>query len=244
MVAKSPPDGYTFLLAGNGAITTPLLRPKMPYAEADLVPVTLLWDAPSVIVVNPKVPAKSLKELQAFARAQASPITYSTAGTSSTGHFVAEMLKASLAVPTTIIPYKSGSEASAAVIAGDVTAASEASVAMLPYVASGKVRALAVTSEMRLPLLPDVPTTAESGFADMRITHWGGLYAPRGTPSAILERIASETKRFLEAEATKKKLASLGYSTMTPGAKPFHEFIRTETARLGRIVRDSKMESQ
>ena len=203
-----------------------------------------MWEAPSVIVANPKVPAKSLKELQSFARTQTNPITFSTAGTGSTGHFVAEMLKSSRAVPTTIIPYKSGSEASTAVIAGEVTAASEASAAVLQYINSGKMQPIAVTSDKRLALLPQVPTTAESGFPGVRITHWGGMYAPRGTPPAIVERMVSETRRVLESAEMKNKLASLGYDTLPVGVKPFEDFIRTEKSRLAKIVRDSKMETQ
>ena len=242
-VAKSPADGYTLLIAGNGAIANALLRPKMPYAETDLVPVASTSNAPSVIVINPASPVKNLKELQAYARTRPGGVTFGTAGAGSTGHFVAEMLKSALGVPITVVHYKSGSESVTAVIGGQIDLASESPVAVQGYLRSGKLRALAVTDDKRLASLPDVSTTAEQGFAAVRMQHWGGVFAPRGTPPAVLDRIAAAWNAgFLADAKLRAEFEGNGsYQTGNGTRAEFKQFLRSEKQRLGRIVADSKM---
>src|ERR1700687_471293 len=158
-VAKSKPDGYTFLIGAAGVVTNSMIRKDMPYADSDLVPVGMIAVAPSVIVVHPSVPANSLAEFIAWSKAQgAKGVTWATAGTASTPHFVAEMLKEAGVNNLTIIPYKSGSEGVTAVIANNVVATSEASIVVLPQVKAGRLKAIATTYETRITAYPDLPT--------------------------------------------------------------------------------------
>jgi tripartite-type tricarboxylate transporter receptor subunit TctC len=242
MVAKSPPDGYTLLVAGNGAVSNALLRSKMPYADADLVPVVGTNTAPSVLVINPASAIKSLKDLQAFGKSSPAGITFGTAGAGSTGHFVAEMLRAALGVPVTVVHYKSGSETVTAIIGGQIDITSESPVGVTGYLQSGKLRALAVADDKRLAVLPNVATTAEQGFASIRMQHWGGFFAPRGTPPAVLDRINTAMQTAFATDTTLRAQFEAGGSQSIPGSRAeFDQFLRNEKQRLGKLVTDSRM---
>lgn len=240
LVAKSPADGTTLLVAGNGYVTLPLLRQKMPYAEGDLVPVSTMNTTPSVLMSNaPGV--KSLKDLQALGRAKGG-LNFGTAGLGSTGHFVAEMLRDALGVNATIVHYKSGSEVVNALIGGQIDAAAEAAVAARTYVASGKVAGLGVTADTRSALLPEVPTTVEQGFGSIRMQHWGGLFAPRGTPPAVIDRLHAALQAAMRDDATLRgQLASNGYEALLGSRADFERRLQDERQRLAKIVADSKM---
>jgi len=245
LVAKAPPDGYTFLLAGNGAVTLPLLRAKMPYAESDLVPVARTHTTPSVLVVNAALGVRSLKDLQALARRNdasgKSGITFADAGSGSTGHFVAEMVQDALAIGVAIVHYKSGSETVNAVLSNQVDVASEASLAVLPHIRSGKLVPIAVASDRRLPMLPDVPTAAEQGFASVQMQHWGGYFAPKGTPVAILDKMNAAINATARIPEVRAKQESVGYESMTGTRIDFERFLVAEKQRLQKIVLHSKM---
>ena len=240
-VAKSAPDGYTWLSAGNGAIANALLRPKMPYAETDLVPVVGTSTAPSVLVTNASVPAKNLKELQAWARTRGR-LNFGTAGSGSTGHFVAEMVESALGVPVTLVHYKSGSQTVNAIVGGEVDLASEAPIGVAGFVQSGKLRALALAARERTGPMKQVPTTVEQGFPTILMQHWGGIFAPKGTPAAILDRIAEVTVRAYREDA------DLIAQTERGGAQPmllarseFEKFLVEERTRMAQIVTASHM---
>lgn len=242
-VAKSAPDGYTLLVAGNGAITNALLRTKMPYAESDLVPVISTNAAPSVITVNASSPVRTLKELQAFARGNTNGLNFGTAGSGSTGHFVAEMLRNALGAEVTLVHFKSGADDVTALMGGQIDLVSEAAVAVLPYVRAGKLRALAVTDDKRLPVLPDVPTTSELGFPTVRMRHWGGLFVPKGTPVAVIDRLAKASQAALSEDTQlKAQLYANGYYTASLGGRAdFEKFLRTERERLAALVTSARM---
>ncbi|KCB25364.1 tripartite tricarboxylate transporter substrate binding protein [Bordetella hinzii] len=244
MVAKAAPDGYTFLVAGNGAITNKMLRSKMPYEDSDLVPVGLLFESASVIVVNANSKIRSLKDWQQQAGQARHPILFATAGTGSTGHFVAEMLGQALKVPVTVVPYKSGSESSTALMGGQVDAASEAAVSVRNYVSAGRVRALAATADHRSPLLPDTPTTAEQGFGQINITHWGGLYAPKDTPPAIIQAMNQAIADVMANPKVKQQLEDAGYEAIPGSVDKFKAFIAAEDKRLGAIVKSANMKAE
>lgn len=243
LVVRSDPDGYTFLVAGNGAITNKLLRNNMPYADADLVPVGLLFESASIIVVNAKSDIHTLTDWQKKAAAGGHPILFATAGTGSTGHFVGEMLGQALKVPVTIVPYKSGSESAAALMGGQVDAASEASVSVRNYVSSGRMRALAATADHRSPILPDTATTAEQGFPAISITHWGGMYAARGTAPEIIEAMNRAIAEVMKIPGVKKQLTDAGYEPIPGSIEHFRRFIAAEDKRLGDIVRTAGMKA-
>ncbi|WP_167383589.1 tripartite tricarboxylate transporter substrate binding protein [Bordetella genomosp. 12] len=244
MVAKAAPDGYTFLVAGNGAITNKMLRKTMPYEDNDLAPVGLLFESASVIVVSANSKIHTLKDWQQQAAQTRHPILFATAGTGSTGHFVAEMLGQALKVPVTVVPYKSGSESATALMGGQVDAASEAAVSVRKYVESGRVRALAATADHRSPLLPDTPTTAEQGFKQINITHWGGMYAPKATPQAIITAMNRAIADVMANPGVKQKLEDAGYEAIPNTVAQFTAFIAAEDKRLGDIVKSANMKAE
>ena len=242
-VAKATPDGYTFLIGSAGLITNSLLRKDMPYKDEDLVPVGMIAVAPSVIVVNPEVPANNLKEFVAWAKTQPNGISWSTAGTASTPHFVAEMLKEAGVSNIVIVPYKSGSEGVTAVMAGNTVATSEASIVVLPQIRGGKLKALATTYDTRISAENSIPTTKESGFPGVKIGHWAGLHAPRGTPKQIVEKMSAELLAVVKSKDFHDKLAPQGIEPAPYTLPAYVAFINAERERLGKIARAAKMQA-
>jgi len=241
-VAKAKPDGYTFLIASAGTITNSLVRKEMPYKDSDIVPVGMIAVAPSVIVVNPSVPASNLKEFVDWAKKQPNGVTWATAGTASTPHFVAEMLKEAGVPNLTIIPYKSGNESVTAVIAGNVQATSEASIVVIPQVKAGKLKAIATTYETRITAAPDIPTTKDAGYAGVQIGHWAGLYAPKGTPQAIIERMNAELQAAVKSKEFHDRLVPTGIEPAPYTLQGYLAFITAERDRLGRIAKRANMQ--
>ncbi|MGJ7505853.1 Bug family tripartite tricarboxylate transporter substrate binding protein [Variovorax sp. GT1P44] len=240
-VAKSAPDGYTILIAGNGAVANALLRTKMPYADSDLVPVVEGNTAPSVMVASATASFRDLKELQAYGKRKGG-LTFGTAGAGSTGHFVGEMVGAALGVPVTIVHYKSGSETVNAIVGGQIDLASEAPIGVTGYVKGGKLRAVAVTDDKRTAALPDVPTTTEQGFPTIQMQHWGGLFAPKGTPPVVLDRIAAALDTAFKTDAAMRAQFEANGSQVGGGTRAdFAQVIAREKQRLGKIVSDARM---
>jgi tripartite-type tricarboxylate transporter receptor subunit TctC len=240
-VAKSKPDGYTFLVGAVGTVTNSLIRSKMPYAPDDLVPVSLIAVSPSVIVAAPSLPANNLKELIDYSKKQgAAGANFATAGSGSTPHFVAEMLREKGAALTPV-PYKSGSESITAVMGGQVAATSEASVVVLPHIKAGKLKALGATWDKRMAAAPNIPTTAEQGMPEVRIGHWAGLFAPKGTDPAILKRMNSEMTAAMQTAETRERLIPNGIEPAGGSQDSFVAFIRSERERLGRVAKNAKM---
>jgi tripartite-type tricarboxylate transporter receptor subunit TctC len=244
MVAKSKPDGYTFLVGAAGVVTNSALRDKMPYDDGDLTPVTMIAVSPSIIVVHPSVPFSNLKELVEYAKGQGKEgANFATAGGGSTPHFVIEMLKEASGANFTAIPYKSGQESVTAVLGNQVTVTSESSVVVLPHIKAGKLKALAATSEARLTAYPAIPTTAEQGFPNVRIGHWAGLFAPKGTPPAIIERMHAEMQIALKSKELQDRFVPTGIEPAPGTLASYVAFIASERERLGKIARKSGMRS-
>ena len=242
-VAKSKPDGYTFLIGAAGVVTNSMIRKDMPYQDSDLVPVGMIAVAPSVIVVNPSVPANNLKEFVAWAKSRGDKgVNWSTAGTGSTPHFVAEMLKESGVDNLNIIPYKSGSEGVTAVISGNVDATSEASIVVLPQIKAGKLKAIATTYD-RISAAPQIPTTKEAGFPNVRIGHWAGVFAPKGTPQPIVDRMNAEIIAAVKSADFHDKLVPSGIEPAPLTLPQYMEFIKNERERLGTIAKRAKMQA-
>ena len=243
-VAKSKGDGYTFLIGAAGVITNSMIRKDMPYADSDLVPVGMIAVAPSVIVVHPSIPANNMKEFVAWAKSQgANGVTWATAGTASTPHFVAEMLKEAGVDNITIVPYKSGSEGMTSVMSGNVNATSEASIVVLPQVKSGKLKAIATTYETRISAEKAIPTTKESGYPGVKIGHWAGLFAPKDTPKAILEKMNAELLAVVKSKEFADKLVPQGIEPAPYSLTAYMAFINAERERLGKIARAARMQA-
>ena len=242
-VAKSKPDGYTFLVGAAGVVTNSMIRKDMPYQDSDLVPVGMIAVAPSIIVVHPSVPANNLKEFVAWAKTKgANGVNWSTAGTGSTPHFVAEMLKEEGVANLNIVPYKSGSEGVTAVISGNVDATSEASIVVLPQIKAGKLKAIATTYD-KVSAAPQIPTTKEAGFPKVRIGHWAGVFAPKGTPQPVLERMNAEILAAVKSKDFSDKLVPSGIEPAPLTLAQYVEFIKNERERLGTIAKRAKMQA-
>ncbi|MGM9484347.1 tripartite tricarboxylate transporter substrate binding protein [Roseateles sp. NT4] len=239
-VAKSAPDGYTFLTPAAGVITNALIKTRMPYAEDDLVPVVMMAVSPSVIVVPGDSPIKDLKGLIAASK-KGQNLNFATAGTGSTPHFVAEMLKLRAGAKLQIVPYKSGSEGMAAVVGNQVDATSEASPVVLSMVKAGKLKAVASTWNRRIAALPDLPTAQEQGFSDVFIGHWSGVFAPKGTPEAILDKLNAAVNAALKTSELRAKLIPLAIDPTGGSREDFRKFLAGEKARLAPIAKAAQM---
>lgn len=244
-VAKSKADGYTFLIGAAGVVTNSFLNEKMLYADSDLVPVGMIAVSPSVIVVHPSAPFNTLKEFIDHAKAQGKGgDNFATAGSGSTPHFVIEMLKDVSGAEFTAIPFKSGQESVTAVLGNQVTATSESSVVVLPHIKAGKLKALAATWPTRISAYPSITTTAEQGFASVRIGHWAGLFAPKGTPQAIIEKMHAEIQAVLKSKELQDRFIPGGIEPAPGTLLEFVKFIATERERLGKIARKAGMKSE
>ncbi len=240
-VARSAPDGYTFLTPAAGVITNFMIRKHLSYKEDDLVPVVMMAVSPSVIVVPPNSPINDLKGLIAASKIGAG-LNFSTAGTGSTPHFVAEMLKLKAGAHLQVIPYKSGSEGVTAVLSGQVDATSEGSPVVLPMIKGGRLKAIASTWNRRIAALPDLPTAEEQGFKDIVIGHWTGVFAPKGTPEAILDKMNAAVNAALKSIELRGKLIPLAIDPVGGSREDFRKFLAAEKARLGPVAKAAQMQ--
>jgi tripartite-type tricarboxylate transporter receptor subunit TctC len=236
-VAKAEPDGYTLLVGASGQMTiNPVILPKHPYDPVrDFAAITTLAQFPMVIAVNPSFPAKSIAELVALAKAKPGELAYSHGG--ATHQVAAEMFNQAVGITMRNIPYKGGAPAVNAAIAGDVPIVIVDSAAASAQIRSGRLRVLAVTSAARTPLVPDAPTVAESGVPGYDIAVWAGLFAPAGTPGAVISRLYQEALRVMGSQDTKDKLKNIG---MDPGGlapEQLAAMIKADIAKYAVIVK-------
>ncbi len=241
IVAKSAPDGYTFLVSAAGVVSNSMIKKHMPYKDEALVPVAMIALAPSVVVVPANAPYNDLKEFVAASKKSPNGFHWATAGTGSTPHFVEGLLDTKYGAKLDLVPYKSGSESITAVLGSQVEATSEASIVVLPYLQSGKLKALAGTWSQRISARPELPTAAEEGFPDIRIAHWAGVHAPRGTPTAILDKFAAAVDSAMKDPETAKRLKGMGIEPIGGTRASFVKFVDEERARLGGVVKATGM---
>jgi tripartite-type tricarboxylate transporter receptor subunit TctC len=241
LVAKAAPDGYTLLVGTNATHTiNPFLFKSMPYdAAKDFMPVANLGAAANVMVVHASVPATTLKDFIALAKARPGAYSYATAGSGSTGHLATEMLKANVGIDLVHVPYKSGPAAVTDTVAGHTQVLLFTPPAVLPHIRSGAVRALATTGPQRLALLPDVPTMAEAGVPGFVAVAWYGVFVPAGTPQAVVERLDQEVARALQRQDVRDKLNALGVDVTYLGPKQFADFLRADAVKWAKAVKDS-----
>ena len=241
VAAKSAPDGYTLLMGTNATHTiNPALYPKMPYdAMKDFVPIARIASAPNVLVVHPSVPAKTMQEFIALAKAKPGSINYASGGSGSTGHLGMELLKTSAGIDLLHVPYKGGPAAITDTVGGHAMAVMFPPPALLAHIKSGKVRALAVTGSKRSPLLPDVPTMAEAGLGDVEVVAWYGLFAPAATPAPIVARLTSEVAKALEQPEVRQKIVQQGAEVDFVSGDGFAAFLKTDAVKWAKVVKDS-----
>jgi tripartite-type tricarboxylate transporter receptor subunit TctC len=238
-VARADNDGYTFLISGAGVISNSMIR-KVQYKDSDLVPVSMIGLAPSVVVAPANSPYSSLKEFVEGSK-KGHGLHFSTAGTGSTPHFVEGILTSDYGAKLDLVPYKSGSESVSAVIGGQVDATSEASIVVLPMIRAGKLKALACTWSERIKAYPELATAGEQGFDKIKIAHWAGVHAPKGTPDAIMDKIAAAVDQAMKDPANVKRFTDLGIEPVGGTRADFIKFCDEERARLGAVVKATGM---
>lgn len=243
--AKAKPDGYTFLVGSPGTMAiNPHLFRKLPYdALADFVAVTTWVSFPQVLIVNPNLPAKNLEELIAYVKARPGKLNHASSGTGSTSHLVMELIKAAAGLEILHVPFRGGSPATQAVIAGDVQMGVEGLPSLPAHLRAGTIRPIAVTSAQRAPTLPNVPAIAET-IKDFDAAAWVILFAPAGTPAAIVERMAQESARALADEGVRAKLAEIGASTVATNPAQTAAFHRKELEKFRRAVQISGAQAE
>lgn len=243
-VAKSAPDGYTFLLGtiASHAIN-PALQPRMPYdAAKDFAPVILLGSISNVLLVGASQPYKSVPDIVAAAKKEALP--FASAGQGSSQHMSGEMFKLLAGAPLTHVPYKGSAPAVQDVIGGQIPMSFETATVALPHVQSGKVRALAVTSARRSKVLPDVPTLQEAGIAGFDVASWQAIYAPAGTPPAVVQRMNAEIEKILATPEMKTRMDGLGLDHAANTPEQFTTFGRGELAKWQKVVKDGNVKPE
>jgi tripartite-type tricarboxylate transporter receptor subunit TctC len=240
-VAKAPPDGYTLLTISNTHFVSAALYKKLPYdSVADFAPVTQVTSAPNVIVVHPSLPAKTVRELIALAKAKPGKIDYASSGNGSTQHLTGALFTKMAGIEMTHIPYRGSGPATADLLSGQVTVGFPGIAGMLPQIRAGKLRALAVTSAKRSPELPDTPTVAEAGIKGYDVTAWFGVAGPTGLPRDIVLKLHTELLRILKSAEVQKLLLNAGQEVAwqeTP--EQFGEMLKTEAAKWARMVKES-----
>ncbi len=237
IAARAKPDGDTFLVGSPGTMAiNPALFDTLPYnAEKDFVPVVHLVSFPQVLVVNPTVPVKTVAELVAWVAEQKGKVNYASSGRGSTSHLVMELIRAEAKLDMTHVPYRGGSPAIQALIGGEVQVAVEGLPSLPGHLSAGSIRPLAVTSSTRAASLPDVPSLAET-YPGFDAAAWIILFAPVGTPPAIVERMASETKKALESSDVQARLQKMGATPSGAGPAATAAFHRREMAKFKRAV--------
>jgi tripartite-type tricarboxylate transporter receptor subunit TctC len=240
-VAKAPADGYTLLMATTGTHTiNPNLYKSPPFdAEKDFAPITLVASVPNLLVVNPAVPAKSVKELVDLAKAQPGKLTFASFGNGTSNHLSGEMLKSMAGVNVLHVPYKSAPQAVTDLIAGQTTFAFVNTPLALPQVRAGKLRALAVTGSKRSASTPEYPTMNEAGVPGFLVESWYGLMAPAGTPDAVLARLNKEVTAVLAKPEVREFFAKQGADVITSTPAEFAGQIKSEKARWAEVIKAS-----
>jgi tripartite-type tricarboxylate transporter receptor subunit TctC len=243
LAAKSAPDGYTLFLGGVGShAINPNLHEKLPYDPIkDFAPVALLAQAPLVLVVHPSVPANSVAELTAYARAHPGKLNFASNGNGSSSQLAAVMFDSMAGVEMVHVPYKGLSPALADLLSGQVQLMFSSVVAILPHVKAGKLRGLAVTGAKRLASLPELPTIAESGLPGYEASSWYGILAPAGTPRDIVMKLNAELAKALEQPEVRNSLLAEGAEPVGGSPEAFAAHIRAEKERLGKLIRDAKI---
>ena len=239
-VAKSPADGYTLLLLTTGHTINPSLYPKLGYdLEKDLAPVTQLTAGPMVVVANPSLPAKNIKELISLAKAKPGSLNFGSAGNGSSTHLAPELFSSMAGIKMNHIPYKGSAPALTDLMAGQIQVAFDFMISAMPHVKSGKIKALAVTSTTRSPAAPDLPTVAESGVPGFEVIGWNGLVVPARTPKDVVAKLNAELKKALDQPDAKERFAAQGFSATWTTPEKFGAYIESEHAKWAKVVKDS-----
>jgi tripartite-type tricarboxylate transporter receptor subunit TctC len=240
LTAKSAKDGYTLMVNGANFVTTPSLYDKPAYDPVrDFEPVSLIALAPNVLVVHPSLPARSVKELIALAKARPGQVNYAGSGSGSTPHLAAELFNTLAKVTMIHVPYRGTGPAVVGLMSGEASVMFMPTTNAVPLVKSGRLRALAVTSRERVPAMPDLPTVSESGLKGYESSQWYGVLAPAGTPSEVLSTLNTHIVKIMQAADMKQRLTGEGLVAVGSTRDQFAAHIRAETAKWAKVIKAS-----
>ena len=238
LAATAPADGYTIFMGTVGTqVVNPLIYRKLGYDADKFVPVGMVSGSPYLLAVRAGLPAATFGEFVAYARANPAKLNFGSAGNASSPHLGLELLKLTANVDVMHVPFKSGSEAVNAAIGGQVDVVMDASPVIMPHAASGRLRALAVAADQRLPSAPDVPTAAEVGDPGLQISSWNAFFVPAGTPPAVLETLNAALQKTLASPELRQRLAAQGTQLYTGTPDEYRRFIAGEKAKWAEIVK-------
>ena len=241
-LAKSAPDGYTMLSATSTFVISPHLVPSLPYDSfKDFAPVATLTLTEMVLVLNASVPANNLQELIALAKSKPGQLNCASSGTGSANHLASEFLNIQAGIKTQHIPYKGGGPVLADLLGGVVQMAFSPPLAFLPHIKSGRLKPIAVSGDSRHSSLPQVPTFAEAGLPGYSIGYWIGVFAPAGTPKAIIDKASTEIGRILAMADTKEKIAAQGMESFISNPEQFAALLKADTAKWGKVIKTANI---
>jgi len=245
IAAKAPPDGYTLLFVSGSLVIHPAIYKKLPYDPVrDLAPITLVGIVPQVLIVNPAVPAQTMREFIALAKVKPGGIAYGSGGVGSTGHLAGELLQSSAGIRLVHVPYKGAGPAAVDVIAGQIQALFTSAVNALQHARTGRVRMVGVTTLKRAAAIPDVPTFAESGVPGYELMTWYGVLAPAGAPRPVIDHINQALAAVIKLPDVRERLVADGVEPAAGTPEQFAALIRTELPRIARIVRSAGIQPE
>jgi tripartite-type tricarboxylate transporter receptor subunit TctC len=240
VVSKMPPDGYTLLLNGNSFWIAPLMRAGIPYDPLkDFAPITLAVGAPNILVVHPSLPARSVKDLIALARAKPGVLNYGSASAGGSVHLAAELFKYMTKTDIVRVSFKTSGTSVISLVSGEVHLMFANAPPVIPHVKSGRLRALAVTTARPSALLPGVPTVAGAGLPGFEVASVYAMFAPARTPASIVHRLNQEIVRFLGRPEAKERLLATGVEAAATSPEELVAAIQAETARMGKVIREA-----
>lgn len=238
IVARSAPDGYTLIISNVGMMCIAPHLGKLPYDPAtDFVPVINLLGAPQWLAIHPSLPARSVKELIALAKAHRGQLNYGSAGVGQQSHLTGELLRITTGVDIVHVPYKGAAPALADLVGGQISMVFTNAPESLQFAKAGRLRLLAVTSRERSPVTPDVPTMVESGVKDFVVVSWDGVHAPAGTPREIVERLNRDIARALQFPEVRERVAAIGKFVVGDTPEEFAATIRADSARWSGVIK-------
>jgi len=240
IAVSAPPDGHTLVLVTTSFGVNPALYKKLPYDHIrDFAAISMVGTVPNALVVHPSVPAKTMKEFIALAKASPGKVAYGSSGIGSAPHLSMELIKSMAGITMTHVPYKGAGAAVADVLGGQIQALCSSLAGLLPHIKSGRVRALGVTTSGRNPQLPDVPTIAESALPGYEVVIWYALFAPARTPAAVIARLNMETVKALNSADLKDRLTQQGLDVTSSTPDALSAYVKSETAKWAKVARDS-----
>ena len=242
LAAKSPPDGYTIMLATITNAIGASLYSKLNYdLSRDFAPITQLATTPHILVVHPSVPVKTVKQYIAFAKARPDQLTYSSSGSGSAAHLAGALFDSLTGTKTVHVPYKGGGPSMIALVGGEVSVCFATMPSAIGYVKSDRLRGIAVTTEKRSPSLPQLPTIAEAGVPGYEAGSWYGLSAPAGTPKPVIDRLHAETLKVVKLQDVRDRLFNAGFEIVTSTPDQFGAFTKNEIQKWGKLVKAANL---